>query len=139
MNNSAAMIIGHTLLAVPYCYLTLRVALQGFDANLELAALSLGAGWRQLFVRVMLPALLPGLVSGAVFAFITSFDDVVLALFLTTLRNRTLPKLMYERLAMDFDPTVISVSCLLIALTAAILIAHGLLSRKGAKHATVIR
>ncbi|CAK8737042.1 hypothetical protein SODG_000763 [Sodalis praecaptivus] len=113
--------------------------MQGFDANLELAARSLGAGWRQLWVRIMLPALLPGLVGGAVFAFITSFDDVVMALFLTTLRNRTLPKLMYEGLAMDFDPTVIAASCLLIALTAAILIAHSVLSRKGAKHATVTR
>lgn len=139
MANSAALVIGHTVLAVPYCYLTVRTALQGFDANLELAARSLGAGWRQLWVRIMLPALLPGLVGGAVIAFITSFDDVVMALFLTTLRNRTLPKLMYEGLAMDFDPTVIAASCLLIALTAAILIAHSVLSRKGAKHATVTR
>lgn len=139
INNSLALVIGHTVLATPYVYITLRAALQSFDPSLELAALSLGAGWAQMFRRVMLPALLPGIVGGAVFAFITSFDDVVMSLFLTTLRNRTLPKLMYEGLSFDFDPTVISASCVLIAATALILIAHGLFGRHGERHATATR
>lgn len=139
INNSVALIIGHTVLATPYVYITLRAALQAFDPSLELAALSLGASWPQMFRRIMLPALLPGLVGGAVFAFITSFDDVVMALFLTTLRNRTLPKLMYEGLSFDFDPTVISASCVLIAATALILLAHSLPGRQGEKNATTTR
>ncbi|KAB8313781.1 ABC transporter permease subunit [Erwinia endophytica] len=139
INNSVALIIGHTVMATPYTYITLRAALQSFDPNLELAALSLGANWRQMFRRVMFPALVPGLIGGAVFAFITSFDDVVMALYLTTLRNRTLPKLMYEGLSLDFDPTVISASCVLIAATALMLIAHSLFGRHGEKHATTTR
>ncbi|WP_413721362.1 ABC transporter permease subunit [Sodalis sp. RH23] len=139
ISNSVALVIGHTVLATPYVYITLRAALQSFDPNLELAALSLGASWPRMFRRVMLPALLPGIIGGAVFAFITSFDDVVMALFLTTLRNRTLPKLMYEGLSFDFDPTVISASCVLIAATALILIAHSLFGRHGEKHATATR
>ncbi|MEG3132707.1 ABC transporter permease subunit [Rouxiella sp. T17] len=139
IKNSVALIIGHTVLATPYVYITLRAALQSFDPSLELAALSLGASWSQMFKRIMLPALLPGLIGGAIFAFITSFDDVVMALFLTTLRTRTLPKLMYEGLSMDFDPTVISASCVLIAATALILIAHALFARQGDKNATATR
>ena len=128
--NSLAIVIGHTVLATPYVYITVRAALRSFDPSLELAALSLGASWPAMFRLVMLPALLPSLVGGAVFAFVTSFDDVVMALFLTTIRNRTLPKLMYEGLAHDFDPTVISASCVLIAATALILMANQLLGKK---------
>jgi len=130
IGNSLAVVIGHTVLASPYVFITVRAALRSFDASLELAALSLGASWPTMFRLVMLPALLPSLIGGAVFAFVTSFDDVVMALFLTTIRNRTLPKLMYEGLAHDFDPTVISASCVLIGATALILLANLLLGRK---------
>jgi len=131
--NSVAVVIGHTVLASPYVYITVRAALRSFDPALELAALSLGASWTEMFRLVMFPALLPSLVGGAVFAFVTSFDDVVMALFLTSIRNRTLPKLMYEGLAHDFDPTVISASCVLIGATVLILLTNMLLEkRKGA-------
>ncbi len=136
INNSVALILGHTVLATPYTFITLRAALKGFDPSLELAAYSLGARPWQMFRRVMLPILLPGMIGGAVFAFVTSFDDVVMSLFLTTIRNRTLPKLMYEGLAFDFDPTVISASCVLIAATAGILILQSLIKRNGGKHAS---
>lgn len=130
LGNSVAVVLGHTVLASPYVYITMRAALRSFDPSLELAALGLGASWPTMFRLIMLPVLLPSLIGGAVFAFVTSFDDVVMALFLTTIRNRTLPKLMYEGLAHDFDPTVISASVLLIAVTALILFANLLLSRK---------
>ncbi|WP_121555908.1 ABC transporter permease subunit [Gibbsiella quercinecans] len=139
INNSVALIIGHTVLATPYTFITLSAALKSFDKNLELAAYSLGAPPWQMFRRVMLPALLPGLISGAIFAFVTSFDDVIMALFLTTIRNRTLPKLMYEGLAFDFDPTVIAASCVLIAATAGILLLQSLLTAHGGKHADSAR
>jgi putative spermidine/putrescine transport system permease protein len=123
------VVLGHTVLASPYVYITVRAALRSFDPSLELAALGLGASWPKMFRLVMLPALLPSLIGGAVFAFVTSFDDVVMALFLTTIHNRTLPKLMYEGLSQDFDPTVISASCVLIAATALILVANLLTGR----------
>ncbi len=128
--NSMAVILGHTVLAAPYVYITMRAALRSLDPSLELAALSMGASWPTMFRLVMLPALIPSLIGGAVFAFVSSFDDVVMALFLTTIRNRTLPKLMFEGLANDFDPTVISASCLLVGATALILLANLLISRK---------
>ena len=128
--NSMAVILGHTVLAAPYVYITMRAALRSLDPSLELAALSMGASWPKMFRLVMLPALIPSLIGGAVFAFVSSFDDVVMALFLTTIRNRTLPKLMFEGLANDFDPTVISASCLLVGATALILLANLLISRK---------
>jgi putative spermidine/putrescine transport system permease protein len=131
--NSVAVVLGHTVLASPYVYITVRAALRSFDPSLELAALGLGASWPKMFRLVMLPVLLPSLIGGAVFAFVTSFDDVVMALFLTTIHNRTLPKLMFEGLAQDFDPTVISAACVLIAATALILVVNLLTGKnKGA-------
>ena len=131
--NSVAVVIATPCWHRPYVYITVRAALRSFDPALELAALSLGASWPKMFRLVMLPALMPSLVGGAVFAFVTSFDDVVMALFLTSIRNRTLPKLMYEGLAHDFDPTVISASCVLIGATVLILLTNMLLEkRKGA-------
>ena len=131
--NSMAVVLGHTVLASPYVYITVRAALRSFDPSLELAALGLGASWPKMFRLVMLPVLLPSLIGGAVFAFVTSFDDVVMALFLTTIHNRTLPKLMFVGLAQDFDPTVISAACVLIAATALILVVNLLTGKnKGA-------
>ena len=122
--------IGHTVLATPFVFITVRASLKAFDTNLELAARGLGAGWATMFRRVMLPAILPGILAGAVFAFITSFDDVVLALFLTNIRTRTLPKLMYEGVAHEIDPTIIAAAGLIILVTIAVLAVNLLLSRR---------
>lgn len=113
--------LGHIVLAAPFVVITVRAALRGFDRSLELAALSLGASWFAMFRRVLLPGIAPGIVAGAVFAFLTSFDDVVLAIFLTNVRSRTLPKLMYEGVAHEINPTITAVAALLVLLTAAVL------------------
>jgi putative spermidine/putrescine transport system permease protein len=117
------------LLASPFVFITVRAALKSFDINMELAALGLGASWGAMFRRVMLPSIMPGIAAGAVFAFIVSFDDVILALFLTNIRTRTLPKLMFEGVAHEIDPTIIAVSALLILVTILILTLNILLSR----------
>lgn len=122
--------IGHTVLATPYVFITVRAALKAFDPNLELAAIGLGASWPTMARRVLLPAVLPGILAGAIFAFITSFDDVVLALFLTNIRTRTLPKLMYEGVAHEIDPTIIAAAGLIILVTIAVLAINLLLARK---------
>lgn len=124
------LVLGHTVLATPYVFITVRAALKAFDGNLELAARGLGASWPVMFRRVMLPAIAPGIVAGGIFAFITSFDDVVLALFLTNIRSRTLPKLMYEGLAHEIDPTIIAAAGLIILTTLLVLAANLLISRK---------
>ncbi|WP_043240125.1 ABC transporter permease subunit [Bosea sp. LC85] len=122
--------LGHVVLATPYVFITVRAALKSFDGNLELAALGLGASWPTMFRRVMLPGIAPGIAAGAIFAFITSFDDVVIALFLTNIRSRTLPKLMYEGVAHEIDPTIIAASCLIILVTILVLGANLLVSKR---------
>jgi ABC-type spermidine/putrescine transport system permease subunit II len=83
-----------------------------------------------MFRRVMLPGIAPGIAAGAIFAFITSFDDVVIALFLTNIRSRTLPKLMYEGVAHEIDPTIIAASCLIVLVTVLVLAANLLVSKR---------
>lgn len=122
--------LGHVVLATPYVFITVRAALKSFDGNLELAALGLGASWLTMFRRIMLPGIAPGIAAGAIFAFITSFDDVVIALFLTNIRSRTLPKLMYEGVAHEIDPTIIAASCLIILVTVLVLGANLLVSKR---------
>jgi putative spermidine/putrescine transport system permease protein len=132
INSPWALAHGHIVLASPFVVLTVRAALRGFDRNLELAALGLGASWFTMFRRVMLPVVAPGIAAGAVFAFITSFDDVVLAIFLTNVRSRTLPKLMYEGVAHEINPTITAVAALIVLFTCAILLVNLLLQRRQA-------
>lgn len=122
--------LAQTVLCAPYVFLTVRASLKGFDHTLELAALNLGASWGTMFRRIMLPAIAPGIIAGAIFAFIQSFDDVVLALFLTNVRSRTLPRAMYEGMAHEIDPTINAASALIILLTIVILIANLVLTRR---------
>ena len=123
LGSHELLAFGQALLALPFVYITVRASLRSFDPNLELAALGLGAPWHVMFRRVMLPSLLPGIAAGAVFAFITSFDDVVLALFLTNAHSRTLPRVIYEGARDDIDPSIIAVSVLLILISLTALLA----------------
>lgn len=122
LGSPETLALGHALLAVPFVFITVRAALRGFDGNLELAALGLGAGWLTMFRRVMLPAIWPGIIAGAVFAFITSFDDVVLSIFLTNVHSRTLPRAIYEGVKHDIDPTIVAVAALLVLTSLAALL-----------------
>lgn len=128
--STIGLAIGHSLLASPFVYITVRAALTNFDNNLALAAYGLGASWFTMFRRIMLPIIAPGMAAGAVFAFIVSFDDVILAIFLTNVRTRTLPKLMFEGIAHELDPTIIAISAMLILLTVILMALHILLTRK---------
>ncbi len=122
MGSHELLAFGHALLALPFVYITVRATLRSFEPNFELAAIGLGASWLVMFRRVMLPSLLPGIAAGAVFAFITSFDDVVLALFLTTAKSRTLPRVIYEGALDDIDPAIIAVAVILILFAIAALL-----------------
>jgi putative spermidine/putrescine transport system permease protein len=132
INSPWALALGHVVIASPFVMLTVRAALRGFDHNLELAAQGLGASWLTMFRRVMLPIVAPGIAAGAVFAFITSFDDVVLALFLTNVRSRTLPKLMYEGVAHEINPTITAVAALIVLFTCLILLVNLFFQRRQA-------
>jgi len=111
------MVFAHTTLSVPFVFVTVSTSLQTVDRNLETAARGLGANQWQAFSRITLPLATPGIISGALFAFITSWDEVVAALFLTTARYQTLPVQMWTQLSERIDPSVAAVSTMLLIVT----------------------
>jgi len=115
----AGMIIAHSVLSVPVAFLVIAAALKGFDRNLERAAMSAGAGPLRTFLWVTLPVLRPGILIGALFAFLHSFNEAVVALFIAGRDAATLPKKMFESIRLESDPVIAVVSTLL---TGAVLI-----------------
>ncbi len=105
-----ALLLGHTLVALPYVFLTVATMLETFDRSLEEAARSLGANSFTTFRRVTLPLIKGGLISGALFAFITSFDQFPISLLLISVGNTTLPIQLFDYLRFSFDPTAAAVS-----------------------------
>lgn len=121
VGSKLGLAIGHAILGMPVVFITVSASLKTFDRNQELAAYSFGAGKMTMFRLIMLPHIWPGMAAGALFAFIVSFDDVILALFLTNIRSRTLPKLMYEGVAHEIDPTITAIAVLLICFSILVL------------------
>jgi putative spermidine/putrescine transport system permease protein len=113
------VIIAHTSFAVPVTFLAITAALKGFDRNLERAAMSAGAGPLRTFFWVTLPVLRPGILVGALFAFLQSFNEAVVAIFIAGRDAGTLPKKMFESIRLESDPVIAVVSTLL---TAAVLV-----------------
>jgi putative spermidine/putrescine transport system permease protein len=110
----AGMILAHTALSVPVALLAVTAALKGHDPNLERAAMSAGAGPLRTFWWVTLPVLRPGILVGALFAFLHSFDETVVALFIAGREASTLPKKMFESVRLETDPVISVVSTLLV-------------------------
>lgn len=129
------MVLGHTCLAVPFVVTSVAASLAGFDRRLEQAALSLGATPWGTFRQVTLPLIRPGVLIGALFAFITSFDELVVSLYLSGSGAVTLPRRMWDDLRFEIDPTIAAVSTLTIGLTALLLIGVHL-ARQRARHVT---
>ncbi len=126
-----AMALGHTVLALPVVVIIVAATLQGFDARLEHAALSLGASRLTALRRITLPLIAPGVFSAALFAFLTSFDELLIPLFLSGVEAQTLTVRVWNSLVLEVDPTIAAVSSFLIGVTAAILGATALLRRRG--------
>jgi len=132
----AGFVLAHTCLAVPYVIVPVIASLRGLDERLESAAASLGASPWSTFWTVTMPLIRPGLLAGALFAFVTSLDETVVSLFLVTPQMRTLPVTIFGHLTRDIDPTVAAASTVLFALTSVLVIALVLVQlrhdRKGA-------
>ena len=109
------LILAHTALGTPFVVITVTATLSGFDPNLTRAAASLGAGPVRTFRRVQLPLIAPGVISGALFAFATSFDEVVTVLFIGGLDQRTIPRQMWAGIREQISPAILAVATLLIA------------------------
>jgi putative spermidine/putrescine transport system permease protein len=123
LNGSlAALVIAHTALAVPFVVINVGTLLRTMDRNLELAAASLGANPARTFWRVTFPIVLPGIVAGALFAFVTSWDEVVVSIFITSARFRTLPVEMWEQVRQVVDPTVAAVATVVMVVTTTLLL-----------------
>jgi len=117
-----AMFIGHTLVALPYVFLTVSAVLAVFDRALEEAARSLGAGPLMSFWRITLPLIKGGVISGALFAFITSFDQFPISLLLVSVGNTPLPLQLFDYLRFSFDPAAAAVSTVSVAMSVIIVL-----------------
>ncbi|MUL85930.1 MULTISPECIES: ABC transporter permease [unclassified Mycolicibacterium] len=115
--NLQGFLLAHTVLAMPFVVITVLSSLRSTDPVLERAAAILGAGPWRTFVRVTLPGIARGIGSGALFAFVTSFDEVVAASFLQSPAIRTLPIEMFVSVTNEVDPTIAAVSTVILALT----------------------
>lgn len=132
-NTYLGIILAHTALATPFVVITVTATLTGFDHSLTRAAASLGASPALAFRKVMLPLILPGVISGALFAFVTSWDEVVVVLFLAGPRQRTLPLQMFDGIREEINPTITAVATLLLVLSIILLISVELLRLRSAR------
>ncbi|PWC87253.1 polyamine ABC transporter permease [Azospirillum sp. TSH100] len=128
--NYLGLILVHTALATPFVVITVSATLQSFDMTLARAAASLGAPPLLTFRKVILPLILPGLASGALFAFATSFDEVVTVLFLAGPEQRTLPREMFSGIRENISPTITAVAVVLTVISVCMLSTLEILRRR---------
>lgn len=122
--------LAHAGLGAPFVVVTVSATLAGLDRNLVRAGLSLGARPLTVFFRIVLPLVAPGVISGALFAFVTSFDELVVAMFLTGPGQRTLPRQMFDGIRENISPTILAVATLLILLAVLLLLVAEWLRRR---------
>jgi len=127
----AGLILIHSVLALPFVVITVTATLQGFDTNLVRAAASLGAPPRHAFRTVTLPLILPGVVSGALFAFVTSFDELVVVLFLASPQQRTLPRQIFSGVSENVSPTIVAAAVVLAVVSMVLMALMEGLRRRG--------
>ncbi len=132
VGTTTGFVLAHTVLTAPYVVVTVSAALSRFDPSLELAALSLGASRRKAVMKVTVPLILPGILAGAAFAFITSFDEAVVSFFLSGVTTKTLPKKLFEDIDFDVSPIVAAVGTLLTGLSFVVMGGIELIRRRGA-------
>ena len=128
--NYLGIIIAHAALGTPFVIITVTATLTGFDYSLARAALNLGATPLQVFFDIIMPLIRPGVISGALFAFITSFDEVVVILFMAGPQQRTIPRQMFSGLREQINPSILAIATLLILMSIVLLITIELLRRR---------
>ncbi len=124
------VVLAHAALGIPFVIITVTATLVGFDRSLTRASASLGAGPVRTFFKVQMPLILPGVISGALFAFITSFDEVVVVLFVGSAAQTTLPWQMFLGLREQISPTILAVATVLVALSILLLATVEILRRR---------
>jgi putative spermidine/putrescine transport system permease protein len=124
------IILAHTALGTPFVVITVTATLVGFDNSLIRAGLMCGASPARVFFKVIVPLILPGMISGALFAFVTSFDEVVVILFVGSFEQRTIPWQMFSGIREQISPTILAVATLLVAFSICLLTTVELLRRR---------
>ncbi|EYD71099.1 Polyamine ABC transporter, permease protein [Limimaricola hongkongensis DSM 17492] len=124
------VVLAHAALGIPFVIITVTATLVGFDRSLTRAAANLGAGPVRTFFRVQMPLILPGVVSGGLFAFITSFDEVVVVLFVGSAGQKTLPWQMFTGLREQISPTILAAATVLISISVVLLVTLEVLRRR---------
>jgi putative spermidine/putrescine transport system permease protein len=120
-------VMGHSVLAIPFVITIMTASLRGIDPQLESAARSLGASRAQTLWRVTFPIALPGIIAASLFAFLVSFDELLIALFLSSPWLSTLPKKLWDGIRTEITPTIAAISTLLITMSIIVLISVGLI------------
>lgn len=124
------LILAHAALGTPFVVITVTATLMGFDHSLSRAAASLGATPTTTFFKVIMPLVTPGMISGALFAFITSFDEVVVVFFLAGFEQRTIPRQMWAGIREQISPTILAVATLMVLFSIILLITLEMLRRR---------
>jgi len=126
------LLLAHTLLGVPYVVLIMTVAIKTFDVRVEQVAFTLGASWPTMFIRVLAPNLLPSAVAAWIFAFVTSFDEVVVTNFISG-AIETVPKKMFNELVLQVNPTITAIATVLILISVLLMAFAATLNRSAGK------
>lgn len=124
------VVLAHAALGIPFVIITVTATLVGFDRSLTRASASLGAGPLRTFFKVQMPLIMPGVIAGALFAFITSFDEVVVVLFLGAPGDKTLPWQMFTGLREQISPTILAAATVLVSVSILLLATLELLRRR---------
>ncbi len=124
------VILAHAALGIPFVIITVTATLTGFDQSLIRAANNLGANQTTTFFKVIMPLILPGMISGALFAFVTSFDEVVVVLFLADIEQRTIPRQMWSGIREQISPTILAVATILVIISIGLLTTVEMLRRR---------
>lgn len=132
-NTFLGLVLAHTVLATPLVTVLAQASLQGVDFHLLRAGASLGASPGLVFVRVLLPLIAPGIFAGAVFAFMTSFDETVIAIFLAGPGQRTLPLQMFNGVREQISPAITAAATSLVVISVLLLLVAEWLRRRGAR------
>ena len=129
-NSHLGIILAHATLGIPFVIITVTATLSGFDQSLIRASASLGANPRTTFFKVIMPLILPGVISGALFAFVTSFDEVVAVLFIAGPDQQTIPRQMWNGIREAISPAILAVATILVVVSITLLATVEVLRRR---------
>lgn len=133
IDTLTGVVMSHSILAIPIVFVTVTASLKGVDRNLELAAMGLGSTPIGAFFKVTVPLIRPGILSGTLFAFITSFDELVVTIFLAGAQTKTLPVIMWENMRTQVDPSIAAISTIMIIGTVLLFLFQEWVNAKAAK------